>query len=261
MTGPALSMVIPLYNEVDSVEPLHAALADFVQTLQGVQVEFFDGAEVLEVTRHQRGVGQCSGRGDQGIRQFEAIGAPKLCRQACNAGGHSQLWQERQERLDLTHLLRRERAAGQQLAFGDHGDARPGASSDDILHQHGRGGIAAQMIDEDVGIEEEPGHLQPKAVEPFGPAAAQPLLIADTGGKSLAQQAGGSGHNLPAAGSHGSTPRCGEADRPLHHLQALFQRLNFLENLGAGTRCVSHALSVSPHSGEVNSSEAETADA
>ncbi len=273
-----LSVVIPVFNESDSVPRLHAELAavaghapgwEFIFVddgsrdgtwealvgLETVQVKFLNGAEMLEVARDQRGIGQRSGRGDQGIRQIKAIDALKLCGQACDAGSHGQLWQERQERIDLAHLLGRERPAGEQLAFGDHGDACPGASSNDVLHQRGGVGVAAQMIDENVGIDEEPGHLQPKAVEPFGPGAAQPPLIADAGGKPLAQQASGSGHDLGAASGRGSRLRCAEANRPLHHLEAFFQCLNFLEGFNVGDRGVSHALSLSRNPRDVKRQE------
>ena len=230
--APEASVIVPLGSRTRSA------------TLQRVQSQRFDWTEVLEVAGDQRGVGQRGGGGDQRIRQPDGVGALKLGPQTSHAGGDRQLWQESQQGLDLPELSGGEEAAGQELAFGDYGNAGADPATGDVLQQRCGGRIAAQVVDEDIGVNEEPGHSQPQALESFRPRVAQLPLVAQTGREPFPQQAGGARDDLCAAGRRRTQPGDPDRNDPLHQLQALLKRLDVLQGFDVRDGHVFHVLSV-----------------
>ena len=199
-------------------------------------MQFSDDPEMFEVAREERRARQTGGRGDQRVRHVDSVSADVTRRQARNTRSHGQRRQQGKQRFDFTHLAPRQGRISQQLSFSDDRNSGLHAPSLNIAQKSGSLRVSAEMIDEDIGIDQKLGQVLPHVFVAGCPALPGSPFVSDAAGNARTEQAGCAGDGRTLQRPRGFRALARPGQNPLHDLKPVFECLHFMKNA-----CIRHA--------------------
>lgn len=182
-------------------------------------------------------------RGNQGIGNRDGVPATQRPRQSGDMRGHRHAGQESQQLNNLPFLTGSQEGAGQQLTFRYDRDGRSHASTFHLTQEPIGERITAQVIDQDIRIDEILGQLPNLTGESLFPLPSEPSLIPAAVGQAASQQAGRLRDDAHVVWPSGA-PRGGErSDHPFDSLQLVFQSFDLVDDT-AGLHQLPPAMSL-----------------
>lgn len=200
-----------------------------VTRLEAVQAQASDRPEIFHVPRHEGRVPAQGGGRNQGVGNRDRVTPSQVSREPRHARGNRHPGQELKQRDDVALLPWSQGGTCEQLTFRDDRDRGLEAPALHIMQETARHSITTQVIDQDVRIDEIPGHLRGLTLEAVLPFLTQAPLVRPAGGQASSQQSSGLSHDAlggwtvvtPADQRKGS-------DDPLNGLQIILQALDLV---------------------------------
>ncbi len=191
--------------------------------LERLNLEASDRAEVFDVPSQERGATEQSGCRDEGIRDRDGGAPAQLGSVPGDAGCHRHARQQVQQLTNLSLIARSQRRSGQEFTLGNDRERSAHATTLNISQELVGSWVSAQVVDEDVGVDEVLHELRRLTPEAVFPRLSKSVLEGSAWRDTATKESSRFRHNAVATQSTDAADRVNRFHRPLEGLQLVFQ--------------------------------------
>ena len=169
--------------------------------------------------------GRCS---NQGISNRDGVPLPQRPRQPGDMRGHRHAGQQSKQFNNLSFLTGSQAGTSKQLTFRYDRDGRSHAATFHVTQKTIGGRLTAQVIDQDIRIDEIFGQLSSLTCQSRFPLPSESSLIRRAFWQAASQQPRCSGDDAHAAGTSDVPSGLQRSDDPFDRLQLVFESLDLV---------------------------------